>query len=241
MGGNRSRHASLVRAAHRARADADRRRADPRRGSGRAAPAPQQFAAAAPEPAPPAAEPPAPAPPPPEQKIVQVTLPDRDGDGIPDDDDSCPDQAGPASNHGCPESLRALVVVAATRIEILEQVQFATGKSRIEPRSYPLLDQVAAVLNSHPDLLLVQVEGHTDNRGSAIYNILLSQSRAEAVAAYLESKGVASSRLRARGFGYGRPIADNATAGGRAANRRVAFAVLLTRPKVIEAQRPPES
>ena len=104
-----------------------------------------------------------------------------------------------------------------------------------------MLDQVAAVLNSHPDLLLVQVEGHTDSRGKAIYNILLSQARAESVAAYLESKGVASSRLQARGFGHGRPIADNSTAQGRAANRRVAFTVLHTRPRLIEAQRPPES
>ncbi len=118
---------------------------------------------------------------------------------------------------------------------------FATGRAGIEPQSHGLLDQVAAVLLSHPDLLLVQVEGHTDDRGSALYNFALSQARAEAVRAYLVSKGVPAERLRTAGFGQARPIATNATREGRAANRRVAFTVLQTRPQVIEAARPPDS
>jgi outer membrane protein OmpA-like peptidoglycan-associated protein len=166
---------------------------------------------------------------------------DRDGDGIPDADDSCPDEAGPAENHGCPSGTRQLVIVSANRVEILDQVRFATNKAAISPQSHKLLDQVAAVLLSHPDLLLVQVEGHTDDRGSALRNIVLSQSRAEAVAAYLEAKGVPAARLKAVGFGQGRPIATNTNPGGRAANRRVAFTVLRTRSHVIEAARPPDS
>jgi len=166
---------------------------------------------------------------------------DRDGDGIPDSEDSCPDQPGPVANHGCPIDARQLVTVTASRVEILEQVRFATNKATIKPHSHRLLDQVAAVLLSHPDLLLVQVEGHTDDTGSALRNIVLAQSRAEAVAAYLESKGVPAERLRAVGFGQGRPIATNASTAGRATNRRVAFTVLQTRSRVIEAGRPPDS
>ncbi len=166
---------------------------------------------------------------------------DRDGDGIPDSEDSCPDQPGPVANHGCPIDARQLVTVTASRVEILEQVRFETNKATIKRQSHRLLDQVAAVLLSHPDLLLVQVEGHTDDRGSALRNIVLAQSRAESVAAYLEGKGVAAERLRAVGFGQGRPIATNTSAGGRAANRRVAFTVLQTRSRVIEAGRPPDS
>jgi outer membrane protein OmpA-like peptidoglycan-associated protein len=173
--------------------------------------------------------------------FVPDPTPDRDGDGVPDSDDSCPDQPGPVANYGCPIGTRQLVIVTASKVEILEQVRFDTGKATIKPQSHKLLDQVAAVLLSHPDLLLVQVEGHTDDRGSALRNIVLSQSRAESVAAYLEKVGVPAERLRAVGFGQGRAIATNTSAGGRAANRRVAFTVLQTRSRVIEAGRPPDS
>jgi len=173
--------------------------------------------------------------------FVPEPTPDRDGDGVPDSDDSCPDQPGPVANYGCPIGTRQLVIVSASKVEILEQVRFETGKATIRPQSHKLLDQVAAVLLSHPDLLLVQVEGHTDDVGSALRNIVLSQSRAESVAAHLEKSGVPAERLRAVGFGQGRPIATNASAGGRAANRRVAFTVLQTRSRVIEAGRPPDS
>src|SRR5438128_18667 len=179
-------------------------------------------------------------------KVVQAAYvpeppPDRDGDGVPDSDDSCPDQPGPVANYGCPIGARQMVTVSATRVEILEQVRFDTNRATIKPQSHKLLDQVAGVLLSHPDLLLVQVEGHTDDRGSALRNIVLAQSRAEAVAAYLEAKGVPAERLRAVGFGQGRPIATNASTAGRATNRRVAFTVLQTRSRVIEAGRPPDS
>jgi outer membrane protein OmpA-like peptidoglycan-associated protein len=187
--------------------------------------------------------PPVPAEPP--KVVAAAYIPeapaDRDGDGIPDSDDSCPDQAGPVSNHGCPIGARQLVIVSTNKVEILEQVRFATNRATIRPESHRLLDQVAAVLLSHPDLLLVQVEGHTDDRGSPLRNIVLAQARAESVAAYLESKGVPAERLRAVGFGQGRPIASNASTVGRATNRRVAFTVLQTRSRVIEAARPPDS
>jgi outer membrane protein OmpA-like peptidoglycan-associated protein len=167
--------------------------------------------------------------------------PDRDGDGIADADDACPDEPGPRSNQGCPEAVTQRVIVSATKIEILDKVQFKSGKAMLDRRSYPLLDQVAKVLEGHKDLTLVQVEGHSDDRGGNLANLLLSQARAEAVAAYLEAKGIASDRLRAKGFGSSQPVATNDTARGRAANRRVSFTVLQSRAHTIEAVRPRSS
>lgn len=193
----------------------------------------------APPPSPPAAEP---AKEPTAAEMLPLPPPlDSDGDGIPDADDACPDQPGPKDNQGCPRSIRQRVVVSATRIEILDKVLFATGRVRLDPRSNELLDQVAAVLNSHPDLLVVQIDGHTDDVGAPSRNLMLSQARAESVAAYLESKGVDSRRLRARGFGQTQPIDTNRTAQGRANNRRVGFTVLKMRARTLEAHRPADS
>ena len=204
----------------------------------------EQLARAAPPVEPPRTPAPEPAPPTIAQSLAlpgPPAAPDRDGDGIPDDDDACPDQPGIAENHGCPQGTRQRVVVSATSLEILDQVHFATGQARIEKKSWWLLDQVAAVLKSHPDLLLVEVEGHTDDRGPSSFNILLSQARAQAVTDYLIGRGVDRERLVARGFGPTRPVATNGTVEGRAANRRVAFTVVKTRARVIEAETPPES
>jgi OOP family OmpA-OmpF porin len=79
------------------------------------------------------------------------------------------------------------------------------------------------VLKEHPEIPLVQVEGHTDDRGSAEKNRALSASRANSVRDYLIKKGVPPEELRATGFGPDRPAADNATSAGREANRRVEF------------------
>ena len=78
----------------------------------------------------------------------------------------------------------------------------------------------------------IEVEGHTDNVGNDAYNKGLSQRRAEAVVAYLVSKGVDAGRLQAKGFGEEAPIADNKTKVGRATNRRVVFTILTAAPNV---------
>ena len=77
-------------------------------------------------------------------------------------------------------------------------------------------------MSEYPDLR-VRVEGHTDSQGDDEKNRLLSQSRADAVVAYLVEKGVTGSRLSSIGFGEVAPIADNGTSEGRAQNRRVQF------------------
>jgi outer membrane protein OmpA-like peptidoglycan-associated protein len=119
----------------------------------------------------------------------------------------------------------ARVVVTEKTIELKDKVFFDTGKTSIKGESLPLLDEAAQVLNDHPELSQVVVEGHTDSVGAAGTNLKLSQGRAEAVRAYLVGKGVASSRLRAKGFGESRPVADNKTAQGRETNRRVELVI----------------
>src|SRR5439155_18422038 len=141
--------------------------------------------------------------------FAEEDLRDTDGDGVPDRLDNCPREKGPADNHGCPKAKKQLVVLREDRIEILDKVYFATGKARIEKRSNKLLDQVAQVLKAHPDLLQLEVQGHTDDQGSAKTNTALSQARAEAVASYLRRRGVAAERLAARGYGPLQPLAPN--------------------------------
>ncbi|HVY47433.1 MAG TPA: OmpA family protein [Minicystis sp.] len=155
---------------------------------------------------------------------------DTDGDGIPDDKDACPLEKGPADpdpkKNGCPT-----VHVTATEIVILEQVQFDTARSTIKKESDPLLDKVAAVFKEHPEILKVEVQGHTDNRGGKAYNKNLSKQRAEAVVKALVKRGIDKKRLVAHGYGEEVPIADNKTDEGRALNRRVQFKILEKKPK----------
>jgi outer membrane protein OmpA-like peptidoglycan-associated protein len=116
--------------------------------------------------------------------------------------------------------------VTAQRIEIFEMVHFELDKAVILPESFSLLDEVAEQVKTHPQIKLVEVAGHTDDQGSASYNLGLSQARAEAVAAYLTGKGVAPERVRAKGYGETRTIDTNETEEGRAHNRRVEFNIL---------------
>src|SRR5438552_3908640 len=92
--------------------------------------------------------------------------------------------------------------------------------SALQHDSYTILDIVAASLVANPDIK-IEIAGHTDNTGSAATNTRLSQARAEAVRAYLASKGVAPDRMIAKGYGPTQPVAPNTTPAGRAQNRRV--------------------
>ena len=148
---------------------------------------------------------------------------DSDGDGVPDFADKCPHRAGPVDNQGCPR-IYTLVVLKKHKIEIKQQVHFATNRYRILPDSYDLLDQVAQVLKDYPRIQ-VRIEGHTDSVGKASYNLRLSQHRAESVRTFLVDQGVSPDRMTAQGYGETVPIATNATARGRAMNRRVEFTI----------------
>ena len=119
-----------------------------------------------------------------------------------------------------------VVEIETERLALKDSIQFDTGKDTIKPASFPVLDQVAKLINDHPELNHIRVEGHTDNVGSAPYNKDLSERRARSVMRYLVGKGVAHERLVAAGYGFERPIASNDTALGRAKNRRVEFRIV---------------
>lgn len=112
----------------------------------------------------------------------------------------------------------------ADLIEVLNQnqIQFDTDKAILKPESNAVLDQLAEILGSC-DGEGFEIAGHTDSDASDAYNLRLSQARVDAVVAALGERGVDTSRLRGTGFGESRPIADNATAEGKALNRRVEF------------------
>jgi outer membrane protein OmpA-like peptidoglycan-associated protein len=105
-------------------------------------------------------------------------------------------------------------------------VKFVTGSAKLSPASNKLLDNVAKVLLSHLEIWKVKVEGHTDNVGDPAKNMKLSQDRAQSVVNYLVKKGVAPERLEAVGHGDTKPVDDNATKKGKAANRRVEFNIV---------------
>jgi outer membrane protein OmpA-like peptidoglycan-associated protein len=99
-------------------------------------------------------------------------------------------------------------------------IKFENDKAEIRPNAGTVLDQTAAALQKCPEVK-VRLNAYTDSNGSDAYNQKLSDRRANAVREYLESQGVAAGRIEAHGLGESNPIADNATAEGRAENRRV--------------------
>ena len=124
-----------------------------------------------------------------------------------------------------PAPKKVLVIFKGDKIEILQQVRFATGKSTILPESFNLLQQVVDAIIKN-NVRRVRVEGHTDNRGEKPANQVLSEDRARAVKEYLVAQGIDKDRLESVGYGDSKPIAPNLTARGRELNRRVEFIVL---------------
>lgn len=106
----------------------------------------------------------------------------------------------------------------------LRNIFFDTGKSTLRSESNAELDRLVKLMKDVPNLK-VEISGHTDNTGSAKLNETLSQNRAQAVVSYLTKKGIAASRMTAKGYGPNAPIASNATADGRQQNRRTEFEI----------------
>ncbi|WAS83974.1 MULTISPECIES: OmpA family protein [unclassified Corallococcus] len=156
---------------------------------------------------------------------------DTDGDGVPDKDDACPNEAGPASERGCPAKEQPKPEEpkpqpeekpAETTSPLEHIVQFPVNQSEFQENEQQQLDAIAAYLKANPKLN-IRIEGHTDNSGPEEANRTLSQQRANRVRAYLIQKGIAGSRLEAKGFGPDRPRVSNETPEGRSENRRVEF------------------
>jgi len=147
--------------------------------------------------------------------------PDGDKDGVADSVDACPTTPGEPNQdpkkNGCPAA------IADNQIQITEQIKFRTGKAILDPASNPALDALLKIVLAHPEIPKIRVEGHTDNTGADMMNKRLSESRAGAVATWLNKRGVPRQKLTVVGHGPDKPIDSNDTDEGRANNRRVEF------------------
>jgi OmpA-OmpF porin, OOP family len=156
-------------------------------------------------------------------------LPDGDKDGVPDATDACPTEPGvkPPSGNGCPKPpLPPATTLAQQAIVLSQQVQFETGTAVLRPESDRVLSEVARILAEHPEVELVEVQGHTDEVGTADYNRQLGLARATSVVDWLAQHGTKRERLTPKGYGSDRPVADNTSEDGRQKNRRVEFKIL---------------
>ena len=154
--------------------------------------------------------------------------PDNDKDRILDKDDKCPNQPetynGFEDEDGCPDKGR--VIVRRGQLEVLDKIYFETAKAVIKPISFPILDAIAATLKGNPQILLMEVQGHADERGDDDYNMRLTEDRAASVKAYLTEHGVEADRLQSHGYGETKPICNQHSEGCWSKNRRVEFVIL---------------
>ncbi len=165
---------------------------------------------------------------------LALELKDDDGDGVANKYDKCPNTAAgvQVDGAGCPlpemknetKVIEKIVVTEEDKKvvdEAIKNLEFDLGKATIRENSFSSLNRVATLLIEKNFSL--KLAGHTDNTGSRDLNLRLSKERAEAVKAYLVSKGANASRIEATGYGPDQPIASNAMAAGRQQNRRVEF------------------
>ncbi len=163
---------------------------------------------------------------------------DSDGDGVTDDLDRCPDtppgvkvdaQGCPLDSDGdgvadyldkCPNTPMGATVDARGCWTYAAVVMYDFDSAEIKPEAFPMLDEAVSVLKKNPEIK-VEIDGHTDNTGSAAYNMTLSERRAKSVMNYFVDRGIESERLTVKGFGFTQPAASNDTEEGRTQNRRV--------------------
>ncbi len=157
---------------------------------------------------------------------------DDDGDGIRGDMDLCPDKPedvdGEDDNDGCPD-LGAVVTTTGSLEEIDERIPFERNKARLLPESFAMIEKIAKLLESNPQIKLLSIEGHTDDLGTGDFNLKLSRSRANAVRKRLVGfHKVDPKRLKIVGHGDKHPrfevVGDDEDT--RAKNRRVEFVIV---------------
>ncbi len=154
--------------------------------------------------------------------------PDNDKDRILDKDDKCPNEPevynGFEDEDGCPDKGR--VLLRRGKLEILDKIYFETAKAIIKPISFPILDAITATLKGNPQILLLEVQGHADERGDDDYNMRLTEDRSQAVKQYLIDHGVEADRLQAHGYGETKPVCPQHNESCWSKNRRVEFVIL---------------
>lgn len=140
-----------------------------------------------------------------------VMISDSDGDGIPDNQDLCANtpRGATVNASGCVDKL------------VVQNLVFASNTADLQPESRAQLSEIVAKIKGNPAIQGMTITGYTDSMGAADYNQYLSEQRAQAVRSYFIEQGIDGNMIHAVGKGETNPIADNATAAGRAQNRRV--------------------
>ena len=155
--------------------------------------------------------------------------PDPDGDGILGEADKCPGEPetknGFEDEDGCPDKAPR-VLVTATEVKINEKILFAFGKATIEQASQNLLDEIAFVINDHPQIEYLEVAGHADKVGTDVLNVQLTKQRAQAVLDALVKRKVDKRRMHAQGYGEHCAVDKGESEAAREKNRRVEFKIM---------------
>jgi OOP family OmpA-OmpF porin len=155
--------------------------------------------------------------------------PDPDGDGVIGDADKCPSEPetknGYLDDDGCPDTMPR-VLVTKTEVKINEKILFAFGKATIEPASQNLLDEIAFVINDHPQIEHLEVGGHADKVGTDALNAQLTKQRAQAVLDALAKRAVDKRRMHAQGYGNHCSLDKGESEAAREKNRRVEFKIM---------------
>lgn len=166
---------------------------------------------------------PAPRSEPAQRSRPETPIADADRDGVADSRDRCPDTPRnyAVDENGCP-----IPVEEIAQVELL--VNFDFDRSEVKPEYFDEIEEVAEFMEQYEDVV-VELEGHTDGRGTEEYNQGLSERRANAVRQVMIDRfGVSAGRITARGFGESQPVASNNTDAGRAQNRRVITVIIKT-------------
>ena len=154
---------------------------------------------------------------------------DNDKDGIPDFEDKCPNEPeiinGVEDDDGCPDEGESTIQIVGRKIALGQKLHFKTNSAKIRKRSYSILQQLAATLRAHPEIKLLSIEGHTDERGGRAFNQRLSEDRAYSVRRFLVHRGISPFRLKAVGYGKEKPLLSGKSKKAYATNRRVEFII----------------
>jgi outer membrane protein OmpA-like peptidoglycan-associated protein len=154
--------------------------------------------------------------------------PDNDKDRILDVNDKCPNEPetynGFEDEDGCPD--KGKVIVRKGKLEILDKIYFETDKDEIKAISFPLLDAIAATIKGNPQIQLIEIQGHADERGDDAHNLDLTERRAASVRRALDQRNVEPGRLKSHGYGETKPICTQHNEDCWSQNRRVEFIIL---------------
>src|SRR5450432_2833967 len=154
--------------------------------------------------------------------------PDNDHDRILDVNDKCPNEPetynGFEDEDGCPDKGR--VIVRKGKLDILDKIYFETDKDEIKPVSFPLLDAIAATIKGNPQIQLIEIQGHADERGNDAHNLDLTERRAASVKRAMYDRGVEPGRLRSHGYGETKPVCTQHNEECWSRNRRSEFIIL---------------